>query len=146
MTDTAQTPTDFDSSARRFEEAAAAIDEIRRNIATLADIKEQQDQATTALRESNASLRAAVEALAPVGELGADMLASLKSAVAAAESVLDQETVKAIRDDIASLSLEVAALRDSTTAERDQALKELADLQAKVAALPERTRKKHGLG
>jgi len=89
--------------------------------------------------------------------------------VAAAESVFDQGTVKGIRDDVAALSLnmadskrqaeevkgirddvaalsrEVESLRDSICAERDEARRELAEMRAKVQALPERIRSKHGL-
>ncbi len=145
MTDTTSPPDDFDSSARRFAEAADALEELRDNAGTLADLKTQQVDASQALRESSAALHTAVESLSPVGELGTELLATLKAAVAAAETVFDQDTIKAVRDDTAALSQEVALLRESISAERDEARQELAEMRAKVQALPERVRNKHGL-
>ena len=145
MSDTSQSPSDFETAARLFEEASAAIDKLREHAATLSNLKNQEGQETAALKESNARLHSAVEALHPIGELGADMVASLRSVVLAAETAFDKETVKGIKDDIARLSEEVVGLRDRTMEERDRAALELAALRERVGSLPGRTRKKHGL-
>ncbi|MDE0699846.1 MAG: hypothetical protein F4Y27_12230 [Acidimicrobiaceae bacterium] len=148
MTDTSdQTdpPSDFDTFTRRFADAATALEELRDQIGILSDLKEQQNQATDELNESNAALHAAVEALSPVGELGAELLSTLKATVATAGIILDQNTIEAIRKDITELSKEVEQLRDGIREERDEARKELEELQTKLQALPERVRNKHGL-
>ena len=49
MTDTTSPPDDFDSSARRFAEAADALEELLDNAGTLADLKTQQVDASQAL-------------------------------------------------------------------------------------------------
>ena len=145
MTDTSSPSNSFDASAQRFADATGVLEELRDKVAALSDIQEQQSHATSALNGSRAALHTAVEALSPVGELGAELLSSLKAVVAAAETVFDQGTVKGIRDDVAALSQEVESLRDSICAERDEARRELAEMRAKVQALPERIRSKHGL-
>lgn len=151
MSDETSPLSEFETSARRFEDAAAALGELRDKLGTLSNLKAQQDEAAQALEESNATLHAVIEALSPVGEVGADLLASLKSAVAAAETVFDQHAVEAVRDDITTLNEEVSLLRkelredQDLLAERDQARSELESLQAKLRALPERLRNKHGL-
>ncbi|WP_419850663.1 hypothetical protein [Candidatus Poriferisocius sp.] len=90
-------------------------------------------------------MHATVEALSPVGELVTELIAALKATVAAAGTVFDQHTIKAVRDDMTALTEEVELLRDGIRAERDEARQELAEIQAKVQALPERVRNKHGL-
>lgn len=145
MTDTPNPPSDFDTFTRRFADAAAALEELRDQIGTLSDLKAQQNQAADELNESNAALHAAVEALSPVGELGTELLSTLKATVATAETVLDHNTIEAIRKDITALSKEVELLRDDIREERDEARKELEELQGKLQALPERVRNKHGL-
>ena len=145
MTDTASSTNSFDASARRFADATDILEELRDKVAVLSDYKAQQGQATEALNGSSVALHTAVEALSPVGEIGAELLASLKAVIAAAETAFDQGTVKAIRDDVAALSEEVELLRDGIRAERDEARRELDEMRAKVQALPERIRSKHGL-
>ena len=145
MAETTNPTSEFDTSTRRFEEATVALEELRDKIGALSELKAQQDEAAQALEDSNAALHAFIEALSPVGEIGAEMLSALKSAVAAAETTFDQNTIKAIRDDITSLSEEVGLLRDGIREERDQARSELESLQAKVRALPARVRSKHSL-
>ena len=145
MTNAPSPQDDFESSAQRFAEAAAALEELRDNLEALEGLKEQQAQTSEALKESSSALHAAVEALSPVGELGTELLATLQATVATAEAVFDQATVRAVKDDIAALSQEVELLRDGIRAERDEALQQLAEIQAKVQALPKRVRSKHGL-
>ena len=145
MTDTTNPPNDFNSSAKRFAQAVAAIDKLRGQVATLYDLRKQQGRATAALEGSGVALHAAVEALAPIGELGAELLASLKSAVSSAEMAFDEGTIKAIRDDIAALGEEVGVLRDGIQAERDEARRELSDMQTRIQTLPRRVRAKYGL-
>ena len=145
MTDTSSPSNSFDASAQRFADATGVLEELRDKVAALSDLQEQQSHATSALNGSRAALHTAVDALSPVGELGTELLSSLRAVVAAAESVFDQGTVKGIRDDVAALSQEVESLRDSICAERDEARRELAEMRAKVQALPERVRSKHGL-
>ena len=145
MTDTAGPTNTFDASAQRFADATDILEELRDKVAALSDYKVQQSQATEALNGSSAALHTAVEALSPVGEVGAELLASLKAVIAAAETVFDQGTVKAIRDDLTALSEEVELLRDGIRAERDEARRELAEVRAKVQVLPDRIRSKHGL-
>ncbi len=145
MADTANTTNSFDASARRFADASDILEELRNKVIALSDYQEQQSHVTSALDGSRAALHTAVEALSPVGELGTELLASLKAVVAAAETAFDQGTVKAIRDDVAALSEEVELLRDGIRAERDEARRELSELRAKVQSLPERMRSKHGL-
>lgn len=145
MTDTAGPLNSFDASVQRFADATGVLEELRDKVAALSDFQEQQSHATDALNGSRTALHTAVEALSPVGELGTELLASLKAVVAAAETAFDQGTVKGIRDDVAALSEEVESLRDSICAERDEARRELAEMRAKVQALPERIRSKHGL-
>ena len=143
---TAQNPPEnFGAAARRFDEAVEALEDLRSNAATLTELKTQQTEATQALKESNAALHTAVESLAPVGELGTELLAALKETVAAAGTVFDQDTIKAVRDDVATLSQEVTQRRETITVERDEARQQLAVLQAKVRSLPERVRNKHDL-
>jgi ABC-type transporter Mla subunit MlaD len=145
MTDTASPSNSFDASVQRFADASGVLEELRDKVAALSEFQEQQSHATSALNGSRAALHTAVEALSPVGELGTELLSSLKAVVAAAETAFDQGTVKGIRDDVAALSGEVESLRDSICAERDEARRELAEMRAKVQALPERIRSKHGL-
>ncbi len=145
MTDTASPSNSFDASVQRFADATGVLEELRDKVAALSDFQEQQSHATSALNGSRAALHTAVEALSPIGELGTELLSSLKAVVAAAETAFDQGTVKGIRDDVAALSEEVESLRDSICAERDEARRELAEMRAKVQALPERIRSKHGL-
>lgn len=145
MSDTADPTNSFDASARRFADATGVLEELRNKVIALTDLQEEQSDATNALNGSRAALHTAVEALSPIGKLGTELLASLKAAIAAAEAAIDEETVKAIRDDVAALSGEVELLRDGIRAERDEARRELAEMRAKVQALPERLRNKHGL-
>ena len=145
MTDTTTPPENFSAAARRFNEALEALEDLRGNAATLTDLKTQQTEATQTLRDSTAALHTAVESLAPVGELGTELLAVLKETVAAAGTVFDQDTIKAVRDDITTLSQDVTLLRETIITERDEARQQLAELQAKVQALPERVRNKHNL-
>lgn len=145
MADTADKTGSFEASARRFDDATGVLEELRNKVAALSDYQEQQSEATSALNGSRAALHTAVEALSPVGELGTELLASLKAVIVAAESALDQGTVKAIRDDVAALSEEVELLREGIRAERDEARRELAEMQAKVQAMPPKLRNKHGL-
>lgn len=145
MTDTASPSNSFDASVQRFADATGVLEELRDKVAALSEFQEQQSHATSALNGSRAALHTAVEALSPIGELGTELLSSLKAVVAAAETAFDQGTVKGIRDDVAVLSDEVESLRDSICAERDEARRELAEMRAKVQALPERIRSKHGL-
>ncbi len=146
MADTANTTNSFDASARRFADATDVLEELRDKVAALSDYQEQQSHATNALNGSRSALHTAVEALSPVGELGTELLASLKAVIVAAETAFDQGTVKAIRDDVAALSEEVKLLRDSVRSERDEARLEVDEIRAKVQALPERIRSKYGLG
>ena len=120
----------------------AGLDRI---VETLVDLKAQRLETSRALEESGTALHATVEALSPVGELVTELLAALKATVAAAGTVFDQDTIKAVRDDMTALTEEVELLRDGIRAERDEARQELAEIQAKVQALPERVRNKHGL-
>ena len=145
MTNTASPTSSFDASARRFADATDILEELRDKVIALSGYQEQQSNLTSALNGSSDALHTAVEALSPVGELGTELLASLKAVVAAAETAFDQGTVKAIRDDVAALSEEVELLRDGIRAERDEARRELSELRAKVQSLPERMRSKHGL-
>lgn len=145
MTDMASPTNSFDASARRFADATNTLEELRNKVAALSDYQAQQSQATEALSGSSDALHTAVRALSPVGELGMELLASLKAVVDAAETAFDQGTIKAIRDDVAALSEEVESLRDGIRGERDEARRELAEMRTKVQALPERIRSKHGL-
>lgn len=145
MADTADKTDSFEASARRFADATDVLEELRDKVVALSDYQEQQSEATNALNGSRAVLHTAVEALSPVGKLGTELLASLKAVIVAAESALDQGTVKAIRDDVAALSEEVELLREGIRAERDEARREFAEMQAKVQAMPQKLRNKHGL-
>ena len=137
---------EFDSSARRFAEAATALEELKEQIRALTETSEAQQQAKEELQASNVALHAVVQTLSPIGGLGTELLASLQAAVSAAETIFDQTTIKAIRDDVQGLSKEVELLRDRTRAERDEARLKLEEMQSKVQTLPARTRNKHGLG
>ena len=76
------------------------------------------------------------------GDRGAVPVSASKAEVVA---VVAGDTIKAVRDDGAAFSQEKTLLRGSITRERDEARQELAELQAKVRALPERVRTKHDL-
>ena len=144
MTETTTLNEDFTSSARRFAEAVEALDEFRGQISALSEFKAQQKESAEALNGASVVLHAVVEALSPVGKIGAEILTALKEAVTAAEIIFDQETVMGIRSDITALGEEVRALRDGICSERDKAQAELGELQAKIAGLPVRVRQKHG--
>ena len=73
------------------------------------------------------------------------LLAVLKAKGAAVRTFFAHDTVKAVRADVIALSEEMTLLRDSISGERDEARQELAELQTKVRALPERVRTKHDL-
>ena len=73
------------------------------------------------------------------------LLNVLKAKGAAVRTFFAHDTVKAVRADVTALSQEMTLLRDSISGERDEACQELAELQAKVRALPARVRNKHDL-
>ena len=81
----------------------------------------------------------------PVGEHETRLLTVLKARGATVRTFFAHDTLKAVRDDVTALSQEMTLLRDSITGERDEARQELAELRAKVQALPERLRNKHDL-
>ena len=76
------------------------------------------------------------------GDPGAVPVTASKAKVAA---VVAGDTIKAVRADVAALSQEVVSLRETISVERDETRQELAELRAKVRAIPEQVRTKHDL-
>ena len=135
MTETARE--EYASATRLFNEAVEQLDEIRNHLDIIDQFKKQQQQSTDTLNETAETSRTVVDALSHVGTLGEQLLGSLTKAVAAATAVFEQETIQAVRDDIAALREDVAALQTAQG--------ELESLRSRIAALPARTRRKHGL-
>ena len=128
---------DYAAATQRFNEAVAALNQVREHLDIIDKCKNQQQQSTDALNNTAEASRSVVDGLSHVGTIGEQLLESLTQAVSAATAVFNQETIQAVRDDIATLRDDVAT--------QQTAQEELETLRAQIATLPPRTRRKHGL-
>lgn len=145
MTNETAEHTNLESSAHRLTEAAELIERFRSTISTLAEFKAMQAKATDALENSNTALGALLENLAGIGDRGKELIVALERSTKSAEAMFDQSTIKTIKSDLASVNDTVVAFQNQVLTERDEAQKQLAALQSKIAAMPERVRKKYGM-
>ncbi|WP_419917555.1 hypothetical protein [Candidatus Poriferisocius sp.] len=128
MTDTNNLQSRFAASVRRFDDAAAALDQFCKQVKALDDLKLQHSEVSETFIEANIRLMSTIEALSPVGKLGAKVLATLQETTTLAETIFkqfDQQVAIAVKDNIAALSKRVEQQLDHSQKEQDKAYKQL---------------------
>jgi hypothetical protein len=150
---------DLRSVVQRFSDSSEALEQLRERLRRLAEAEDAQVDAADSINEARDQLRRLTGELENEIAVLSAATAETRSAMAAATEFLQGTDLKLIRDEITRLGSAQDDLRSSNSqiaellehdlasarTEASQAVEARRQLEAKVAALPEKTRRKFGL-
>lgn len=147
------------SVVQRFNDSGEVLEQLRERLRLLAEADETQSASASSIGEASEELRQFAGELAKETAALASAAAETKAAMETAREFLQGTDLKVIREDVGRLATGQEALQTANTrvvelleqeliairTELGEAVQARQQLEAKIAAVPEKTRRKLGL-